>query len=81
MAPGNALSVQVQLLHFAINPYLYRFLIKINEILIFFFLALIGINLLELINDKISKFDRALRSVETPSDANKNQALITSERL
>ncbi|CAF4537303.1 unnamed protein product [Rotaria sp. Silwood1] len=42
---------------------------------------LTGINLLELINDKISKLDRALRSVEAPSDASKNQALITSEKL
>ncbi|CAF2747926.1 unnamed protein product [Rotaria sp. Silwood2] len=42
---------------------------------------LTGINLLELINDKISKLDQALRSVEAPSDANKNQALITSEKL
>jgi len=46
-----------------------------------FYLALTGINLLELINDKISKLDRALRTVEAPSDANKNQALITSEKL
>jgi hypothetical protein len=44
-------------------------------------LALTGIDLLELINDKISKLDRALRSIESPSDANKNQALITSEKL
>ncbi|CAF0810244.1 unnamed protein product [Rotaria sp. Silwood1] len=42
---------------------------------------LTGINLLELINDKISKLDQALRSVEAPSDASKNQALITSEKL
>jgi hypothetical protein len=46
-----------------------------------FFLALTGIDILELINDKISKLDRALRSVDTPSDASKNQALVTSERL
>ena len=45
------------------------------------FLALTGINLFELINDKISKLDQALRSVEAPSDAHKNQALITSEKL
>ncbi|CAF0971123.1 unnamed protein product [Rotaria sordida] len=42
---------------------------------------LTGINLLELINNKIAKLDRALRSVEAPSDASKNQALITSEKL
>jgi len=46
-----------------------------------YYLALTGINLLELINDKISKLDRALRSVEVPSDVNKNQAVITSEKL
>lgn len=40
-----------------------------------------GINLLELINDKISNLDRALKSVDSPSDTNKNQALITSEKL
>ena len=45
------------------------------------FIALTGINLLELINDKVAKLDRALRSVEAPSDASKNQALITSEKL
>jgi hypothetical protein len=44
-------------------------------------LAVTGIDLLELINDKISKLDRALRSVEAPSDASKNQALVTSEKL
>ncbi|CAF2036866.1 unnamed protein product [Rotaria magnacalcarata] len=42
---------------------------------------LTGINLLELINDKISKLDQALRSVEAPSDTHKNQALVTSEKL
>lgn len=47
----------------------------------FLLLALSGIDLLDLINDKISKLDRALRSMEAPSDANKNQALITSEKL
>ena len=46
-----------------------------------FHLALSGIDLLELINEKISKLDHALRSVEAPSDLNKNQALITSEKL
>jgi hypothetical protein len=46
-----------------------------------FVVALTGIDLLGVINEKISKLDRALRSVETSSNATKNQALETSERL
>jgi hypothetical protein len=46
-----------------------------------FSLALTGIDILEIINDKISKLDRALRSIEGQSNASKNQALVTSEKL
>jgi hypothetical protein len=53
----------------------------IRERRITFALALTGIDLLELINDKISKLDRALRSVEAPSDVDKNQALVTAAKL
>lgn len=49
--------------------------------MVYVYLALTGIDLLELINDKISKLDQALRSVDAPSDFNKNQALVTAEKL